>query len=37
MPAPGKIAEEVGMFIAIRLVRLVDRVKATKVEQTKKK
>lgn len=37
MPAPRKIAEEVGMFIAIQLVRLVARVKATKVEQTKKK
>ncbi len=28
MPAPRTIAEEVGMFIAIQLVRLVARVKA---------
>ncbi len=38
MPAPRKIAEEAGMFIAIQsvLVRLVARVKAPKVEQTAK-
>jgi hypothetical protein len=34
MPAPRKIAEEVGMSIAIQLVRLVDRFE---VERTKKK
>jgi hypothetical protein len=37
MPAPRKIAEEVRIFIAIQLVHLVDHIKATKVEQTKKK
>jgi hypothetical protein len=31
------MAEEAGMFIAIQLVRLVARVKATKVAQTTKK
>jgi hypothetical protein len=37
MSAPRKIAEEVRIFIAIQLVRLVDRINAIKVEQTKKK
>jgi hypothetical protein len=37
MSAPRTIAEEVGMIIAIQLVRLAAHDKATKVEQTTKK